>query len=559
MKKILSASLIACFFLYQNNANAQNKDLNISGNFKAIFQQSKENKAIGSKTAPEDLMMNGFANFTATKGNFKAGARFEYYTPPILGIDPAYKGSGIPYRYLNFTNDDFEITIGNFYDQFGSGIIFRSYEERDLGYDNAMDGVHVKYTPLEGIYLKGFVAKQRIFWDKSPGLVRGIDSEFSVTDIFKIKSSKMPRITAGASFVSKYQANTNVSLNTPENVGAYSFRLAANHKGFTADAELAGKSQDPSGINNNELSKGKALLLNAGYSTRGFGIALSAKHIDNMDFRSDRDASGQNALINYNPALSRTQTWALATFFPYNANNMGETGFMADVNYKVPKSVKIFGGTYFNINYAKAFSINQTVTDSAFNYAVNKNVPIERTSNFFDIKKDENGESKILFREFYAEGSKKLNKKFKLTLAYMNTKYSNDLNSGVSTKDKSGMINAHTLISELKYRISRKRNIRFELQHLSSDQKGGPSEGNWSMGLVEYATKKYFVAVQNLYNYGNTQSKNHYPTISAGIKRKKTSLSATYGKQREGVFCVGGVCRAVPASDGITLTLVSTF
>jgi hypothetical protein len=33
------------------------------------------------------------------------------------------------------------VTIGNFYDQFGSGMIFRAYEERQLGIDNSLDGI----------------------------------------------------------------------------------------------------------------------------------------------------------------------------------------------------------------------------------------------------------------------------------------------------------------------------------------------------------------------------------------------------------------------------------
>jgi hypothetical protein len=559
MKKIISASFLACFFLYQNNTYAQNNDFNISGNHQTIVQQSKENETIGAKAQPEDVMMNSFTNILVSKGKFKAGARFEYYNPPILGIDPNFNGSGIPYRFINFTDDKFDITIGNFYDQFGSGIIFRTYENQDLGYDNAMDGVRIKYSPVEGVYLRGMLGRQRYFWDKSPGIVRGIDGEVNVNDALSLKNDKLPRFDLGASFVSKYQENTNVDLNMPLNVGAYSLRFATNYKGFNADVEYAGKSQDPSTLNNYELSKGKALLLNAGYSTRGLGIAINAKHIDNMDFRSDRREEGQNLLINYNPAISRTQTWALATFFPYNANNMGEMGFGADVNYKISKKAPIIGGTYLNASYAKAFSINQTVTETILNPATASVEPIERTSKFFDYAKDENGNAKVLFREFYLEASKKINKKNKLTVAYMNTKYSNDLNSGVSTKDSSGITNAQTFVTEWKHKINRKNNIRFEVQYLLSDQKGGRSEGDWAMALVEYSTKKYFVAVQNLYNLGNTVDKVHFPTITAGINYKKSNIRATYGRQREGIFCVGGVCRAVPASDGLTVTLTANF
>jgi hypothetical protein len=32
-----------------------------------------------------------------------------------------------------------------------------------------------------------------------------------------------------------------------------------------------------------------------------------------------------------------------------------------------------------------------------------------------------------------------------------------------------------------------------------------------------------------------------------------------YGKRREGVFCIGGVCRAVPATNGFEISITSSF
>ena len=46
----------------------------------------------------------------------------------------------IPFGRYQDNERGIDVTIGNFYDQFGSGLVFRSYEERNLGIDNAMDG-----------------------------------------------------------------------------------------------------------------------------------------------------------------------------------------------------------------------------------------------------------------------------------------------------------------------------------------------------------------------------------------------------------------------------------
>jgi hypothetical protein len=63
------------------------------------------------------------------------------------------------------------------------------------------------------------------------------------------------------------------------------------------------------------------------------------------------------------------------------------------------------------------------------------------------------------------------------------------------------------------------------------------------------------------YNYGNPDSKLqlHYYTGGIGFIKDSNRISITYGKQRAGVFCVGGVCRNVPASNGVAISITSTF
>ena len=56
---------------------------------------------------------------------------------------------------MSWSDEDLELTIGNFYDQLGSGMILRTYEERQLGIDNALDGIRLKYNPYKGIFYKG--------------------------------------------------------------------------------------------------------------------------------------------------------------------------------------------------------------------------------------------------------------------------------------------------------------------------------------------------------------------------------------------------------------------
>ena len=238
---------------------------NVSGNFEINSQYYRKDDLIGAEDVPEKLLSNGFLNINYESGQFKAGIRYESYLNALQGFDANYKGSGIPYRYASFTTDQITITVGNFYDQFGSGLIFRSYEERSLGIDNAMDGLHVRYSPFKGITLKGFVAEQRNYFSKGPGIVRGFDGDLQLNDFIPGWESKKLRIGLGGSFVSKYQKDDIPSRILPENVASFAGRTSIGYGGFTVDMEYAYKYNDPSIVNKFIYKNGEALLVNLGY------------------------------------------------------------------------------------------------------------------------------------------------------------------------------------------------------------------------------------------------------------------------------------------------------
>ena len=63
------------------------------------------------------------------------------------------------------------------------------------------------------------------------------------------------------------------------------------------------------------------------------------------------------------------------------------------------------------------------------------------------------------------------------------------------------------------------------------------------------------------YNYGNPDESMqlHYFLGSFGYIHESSRFMFSYGKQREGIFCIGGVCRPVPATNGLTFTFTHSF
>jgi hypothetical protein len=205
LKKIVGSLFV--FSILNSSLHSQTTDLgNIHGNFQIDAANYQRDTAINANPGKEVFRYNAFGNINYTKGGFSAGMRYESYNPPLIGYLPGYKGSGTPYRFARYKHNDIDITVGNFYEQFGSGITLRAYENRGLLYDNALDGMRVIFTPKNGVTLKGLVGKQRTYFSLSPGVVRGIDGEVNLMELFdSVLGNCKTKVILGGSFVSKYQ------------------------------------------------------------------------------------------------------------------------------------------------------------------------------------------------------------------------------------------------------------------------------------------------------------------------------------------------------------------
>ena len=79
---------------------------------------------------------------------------------------------------------------------------------------------------------------------------------------------------------------------------------------------------------------------------------------------------------------------------------------------------------------------------------------------------------------------------------------------------------------------------------------------------MEYSiAPHWFISVADQWNYGNADKihRTHYYNIAAAFVIKTTRISLNFGKTKEGILCIGGVCRSVPASYGLGLTVTTSF
>ena len=241
----------------------------VTGNVQIDGQMSHRDSIIGATDVPQKLLLNARADILYTNGDFTAGLRFEAYQDPLLGFDAEYKGQGLANYFVSYNGKKLSFTAGNFYEQFGNGLILRTYEDRYLGLDNSLLGVNVQYRPVDGVTLKALAGKQRCYWSYGDGLVRGVDGEVNLNSILKGMTDSKLRVTLGTGFVSKYEEDGNLTaedpsqlLNLPLNVGASAVRGDISYGGWSLNAEYAMKGQDPSALNNYTYRTGNATVVN---------------------------------------------------------------------------------------------------------------------------------------------------------------------------------------------------------------------------------------------------------------------------------------------------------
>ena len=557
MKK--NICLLCLLALGAVNANAQGQDDNndnkvsVTGSIQSDILVPQEDLKIGSPKYKDKVLTNTFLDLNLISKNVDAGARFEFLKYPLPGFEPDYKGYGVPYFYLKGKFEKLEITLGNYYEQFGSGFILRTYEERSLGIDNSLLGARVVYKPYKGIVLKAVTGEQRRYWAHNDSWINGADLELNLGEWFAGLQKSDTRIMLGGSFVNKYEDNKTDNimvdrthkLNLPQNVNAWDTRVQLQKGGFNILAEYAQKTQDPSFTNGYIYRTGNVAMLSASYSQRGMSVLLQAKRSNDMAFKSDRNSIGVSSYINHLPAFTQDQTYALAAFYPYATRPDGEWAYQAQLGYKFKRKTFIGGpyGMNVKVNFSHVHAIDKHIylTGSIDNVTAKGSKGYG--SAFFKWG------DQTYYQDLNIQVERKISKTFKLNLMYMNQFYNKTVVEG-----EGGMIHSDIFVADGKYTFSPKMNLRGEVQYLST--KG--DQGNWWFGLLELAIVPHWMfTVSDMYNSGET--KLHYyqglVTFNAGAHR----LQVGYGRTRAGFNCSGGVCRYIPASKGFTVSYNYNF
>ena len=539
------------FILFTTIFTAQ-ENTYVSGSFESNSQILQDDSGLNFNAPNDNFRSNNYFQLDFQNGKILYGVQFESYLPSaLLGYSDVFSdNSEIAQYYLKYQNEKNEITIGSFYEQFGNGLIFRAWEDRQLGINNSIMGVNYKYYPSDNLEFSIIHGKQRVGFDFSNSVISGLNSDYNLNKL--LKSEKLD-ISVGLGFVNRYQ-NLDAGFNEPKNVSVLGGRFNMFYEKFYFNIEVAKKNSDVLANENIILSQrkydGTALQLDVGYSRKGLGINTSFRRLENFNFYSDKLAEGNiynQQTVSFTPALTKQQDYLLTNIYVYNAqprltiNNLekraGEIGVQNDIFYTFDKE-SLLGKfkTKLALNFSYWGSLNTTFNEDQ------------------SYETSFGGSNERYYRDFNLEIKNRWNRKTSSTITLLDLSIDKGVSQG-GPVGVQGFINAKVGVIEINRIDQKNRNNRFVVQHLWTKE----DKKNWLGFVYELGISNNInLFLSDIWNYANDNDI-HYYNLGGSFSKGASRVGFNYGRQRGGLICVGGVCRFVPESNGFNLNLSQSF
>jgi hypothetical protein len=528
-------------------------DLTLNGNF--FFRDS----AIGAANTPQyDRQLYGadaWLNLNYSYLGFDAGIRFDLFNNSnLLNPTGSYTDQGIGRWFIKKKIGKLGLNGGYIYDQIGSGIIFRAYEARPLGIDQALFGLQLSYDLSPDWQIKAFTGRQKQQFNLYRSIIRGVNIEGFVVPDSTSNLTLSPGFgvvarTLDDASMNSLVANLNTYLKedifTPKyNSYAFTFYNTLSAGSFNWFVEAAYKTEDSfldpwlerttvtgdTVVGRFTNGDGSIFYSSLSYAKSGWGITLEGKRTENFTFRTNPQEEGNRGLINFLPPMTRVNTYRMTARYNAATQDLGELAFQADVTYAPSRKMS------FSANFSNITDLNNN----------------------------------LLYREIFTEFYLKYKRKWTLTTGVQHQEYNQEI---YEVKPNVPIVSTITPYFDFLYKMTRKKSIRFEAQYMIVGDENGVKHdyGDWLFGLVELGFAPHWTfTVSNMYNIApgknspdengdGVQEKLNYPRFDIYYTNDANRFFIGYVKQVEGVVCSGGICRLEPAFNGVKIGVNSTF
>lgn len=514
---------------------------------------------------PDDRTRGNFGSNDYLKvdyrlGRFSAGVQLDGYLPALYGYD-AYeyqqrdsKLTAFVTKYVQWEDQNWGVRLGDIFDQFGNGLIFRSYEDRALAFNNSLAGARAYYNFNNLVNVKVLAGAPRLYDVRSKNLIWGADLSVSISDIIGWYDGM---VSVEGSYVGRRQKGIAddfmLSLTGVDGdiLNMVSGRANVEYKGISFRGEYAAKL-------NNDLynpvlpaAKGNVISIDLGYNYKRFSASATFRRQENMltNIELRPLGIGGGNVMNYLPLLTRQHTYSLANLNPYRGSSVhtgGEIGGQIDLYYSIrnPKMRSKYWNFHAN------FSMFNTIDHEAFGMEM---------------------EGRNVWLDFNFDVERQWDKSLKTTFLYSFQRWDEEINHFDSPM--AHYCRSHIFVGDVTYKFNKKHSIRVEAQYLASND----YEGDWVAGTIEYNfAPKFSFYVSDMWNcekmqdaqYGNFFYNSlgdgdhyllHYYQVGASYTHNSLRAQLSYGRNRAGYVCSGGVCRFQPAYTGVNLSVTLSF
>ncbi|MBV6429487.1 MAG: hypothetical protein KIPDCIKN_04046 [Haliscomenobacter sp.] len=555
---------IAVFFAFcplASTAQEGQEGGRVSGSLQANANFFIRDSLIGAANTPQyDRQLYGaesWLNLQYSNWGFDFGLRFDLFNNSnLLNPTDSYTAEGIGNWFVRKKLDKLGIQAGYIYDQIGSGIIFRAYEERPQLLDNALIGLKLSYdlapdwqiraftgrqkqqfdtyrSVIRGLSVDGFIASksQEAWWSAAPGfgvVSRTLD-DLSMNNLVATLNTYSPDYA----FVPKYNAYAFSLFNT-FSAGGLSWYVegAYKTKETVNDAFAETIVNGDTIIGDRLINKpGTVVYSTLSYARQNLGLTLEVKRTDHFSFRTRPQEQLNRGMLNYLPPMTRVNTYRLTSRYNAATQEIGEWAFQGDLRFALGKAWR------FNLNASNIVRLDQT----------------------------------LLYRELYLDMQRKFGRKGTAILGIQRQEYNQEV---YEFKPGVPLVQTVTPFLEWQYKLNERHSYRVEMQymHTGMDEQAGARQdyGNWLFALAEFSlAPKWTFTAADMFNIspgknspadakGNKRSL-HFPRVDVFYNLRSTAFSLSYVKQVEGVVCTGGICRLEPAFSGVRFSVNSSF
>lgn len=540
MKNLFISILLSIIFC--QSINSQDFSTSISNQFKAGsgFEYFGENQAKQKK--------NYFENFSDVRifsPKITLGFRLEYSNPPEYGLNFI----GIRKKFIEFGGYGLNLRAGDFYTLFGKGLSLNLFENRNLAFDNGLEGLKATF---ENDFLKAQVIGGDLNFLEPLSLYLGNPriENYKVRGV-SLAISPLVDFTFGGSFVySEGKLPSVINQIDTINVHLPELFIKTKISNFDLYVSYALKRTSMMG---KDSSRGSGFYSSLSYSGHGFGITFEYKDyrfdivspLQRTDvFRPTRALPFQNP-----PIVHKEHIFSLTQRLPHVVDFNDEVGFQIDA--------------FFALNEHITLNTNLSVASRHYDYELNQSTfQFERKKVGSDFLPSLN-KLRSPFWEIYFDVE-----------YFFPDEIDSYLRIGFNRRSeiKNEQMNFFNPIQPIRITT-----IPLEVQKSWSENFSSKfiSESQW---VYEYPqTEKFF-------NQLFAVSLNFYSKISLGFRYELTTnkfetggrknwllleggyrfgtnhtLILSYGKERGGTVCSNGICRQVLPFDGFRLLLTSNI